>query len=97
MNQAIDLSTGSSKLFRDLAPRALFTQSSPLRPSPLGDKHPLQVGRISENAGALHGGGALGTRRHRPSLFQGGCRFQIQIKFGPRIFVVLSHGSQWTG
>jgi hypothetical protein len=60
----------------------------------LGKKYAQQVSRIPEDARFLHGLGSLRTRRQQARLFEGRQRFGVQIEFGPRDFVFLSHGGQ---
>jgi hypothetical protein len=63
------------------------------RSAALCKKYPLQIGRISENAGLFHGLGSLRTGRHRARLFERRQRVGFQIGFGTLGFLFLDHAN----
>ena len=63
------------------------------RSSALGKKNALKVSGISQNARSFHGRNSLGTRRQGARLFQRRQRFGLQIGFGPRVVLLMGHGT----
>jgi hypothetical protein len=71
--------------------RVAASRSAFHRSSALGEKYPLQVSGIPENARFLHGLGSLRTRRHHARLLQRRQGLGFQIELRPVVFLLFSH------
>jgi hypothetical protein len=60
-------------------------------PPPFCEKKAVHVGRVAENAGALHRFGSFRTGFHLARFFQGGQRLGFKIEFGLVAFLFPSH------